>query len=176
MNKPVIFRFGVLLGLVSIASLLMTYMIDLTWMVSGWNSLISIVLVFAAMIMACLEDRRIQSGPYDYGRAVVTAACTGVIGSLIGIVFTGFLYNVIDPNLHIQVKEIMMTKMQTSLDSFGMDDAAAEKALEAFEQRDFKQDFRALGTAALLSLLMNLLFGLLVGIFVRRKPENPFEA
>jgi len=66
--------------------------------------------------------------------------------------------------------------MQSSLDSFGMDDAAAEKALEEFEQRDFKQDFRALGTAALLYLIMNLLFGLLVGIFVRRKPENPFEA
>ncbi|NBY30209.1 MAG: DUF4199 domain-containing protein [Sphingobacteriia bacterium] len=175
MNKPVIFQFGILLGLVSIASLLMTYMVNLTWMVSGWNSLISIVMVFAAMIMACLEDRRIQGGPYDYGRAVVTAACTGAVGSLIGIAFTGLLYNVID-NLHLQVKEIMMTKMQSSLDSFGMDDAAAEKALEAFEQRDFKQDFRALGTAALLSLLMNLLFGLLVGIFVRRKPENPFEA
>ena len=176
MNKPVIFRFGVLLGLVSIASLLMTYMIDLTWMVSRWYFLISIVMIFAAMIMACLEDRRIQGGPYDYGRAVVTAACTGFIGSLILIAFTGFLYNVIDPNLHIQVKEIMMTKMQTILDSPRIDDAAAEKALEEFEQRDFKQDFRALGTAALLYLIMNLLFGLLVGIFVRRKPENPFEA
>ncbi|MFM7587760.1 MAG: DUF4199 domain-containing protein [Bacteroidota bacterium] len=176
MNFLVIFRFGALLGMVSIASLLMTYMIDLTWMVSGWNSLIFIVLFFAAMIMACLEDRRIQGGPYDYGRAIVTAACTGVIGSLIGIAFSGFLYNVVDPNLHKQVKEIMMTKTQTFLDSSGMDDAAAEKALEAFEQRDFKQDFRALGTAALLSLFMNLLFGLLVGIFVRRKPDNPFEA
>ncbi|MFM7178928.1 MAG: hypothetical protein ACKOX5_05420, partial [Bacteroidota bacterium] len=41
MNFPVIFRFGALLGMVSIASLLMTYMIDLTWMVSGWNSLIT---------------------------------------------------------------------------------------------------------------------------------------
>jgi hypothetical protein len=162
--------------MVSIASLLMTYMIDLTWMVSGWYFLISNVMVFAAMIMACLEDRRIQGGSYDYGRAVVTAACTGVIGSLILIAFTGFLYNVIDPNLHIQVKEIMMTKTQTFLDSRGMDDADVEKAMEAFEQRDFKQDFRAMGTAALLYLIMNLLFGLLVGIFVRRKPENPFEA
>ena len=176
MNKPVIFQFGILLGLVSIASLLMTYMVNLTWMVSGWNSLISIVMVFAAMIMACLEDRRMLSGPYDYGRAVITAACTGAVGSLIGIAFTGLLYNVIDTDLHLQVKEIMVTKMQSSLDSFGMDDAAAEKALEAFEQREFKQDFRALGTAALLSLLMNFLFGLLVGIFVRRKPSNPFEA
>ncbi|MFM7288737.1 MAG: DUF4199 domain-containing protein, partial [Bacteroidota bacterium] len=144
MNFPVIFRFGALLGMVSIASLLMTYMIDLTWMVSGWNSLISIVLVFAAMIMACLEDRRIKGGSYDYGRAVVTAACTGVMGSLIGIAFFGFLFNVIDPNLHIQVKEIMMTKLHSSLDSFGLDDADVEKAMEAFEQRDFKQDFRAL--------------------------------
>jgi len=176
MNFPVIFRFGALLGMVSIASLLMTYMIDLTWMVSRWNLLISIVLFFAAMIMACLEDRRIQGGPYDYGRAVVTAASTGVIGSLILIAFTGFLYNVIDPNLHIQVKEIKMTKMQAFLDSRGMDDAAAEKVMETFEQRDFKQDFRALGTAAFLYLIMNLLFGLLVGIFVRRKPDNPFEA
>jgi len=176
MNFPVIFRFGALLGMVSIASLLMTYMIDLTWMVSRWNLLISIVLFFAAMIMACLEDRRIQGGPYDYGRAVVTAASTGVIGSLILIAFTGFLYNVIDPNLHIQVKEIKMTKMQAFLYLIGMDDAAAEKVMETFEQRDFKQDFRALGTAAFLYLIMNLLFGLLVGIFVRRKPDNPFEA
>jgi hypothetical protein len=176
MNFPVISRFGILLGMVNIASLLMAYMVDLTWMVSGWNSLISIVLVFAAMIMACLEDRQIQGKAYDYGRAVLTAAGTGVIGSLIGIAFTGILYNEIDPNLHIQVKEIMVTKMQDSLDSFGMDDAAAEKAMEAFDRRDFKQDFRALGTAALLSLLMNFLFALVVGIFVRRKPDNPFEA
>jgi hypothetical protein len=176
MNTSVIFRFGLLLGLVSIASLLMTYMIDLQWMVSGWNSLVSLVLLVAAMLMACFEDRRILVGEYPYGRAVITAAATGVVGSLIGIIFTGILYNVIDPDLHVQVKEIMMTKMQASLDSFGMDDAAAEKAMDAFQEREFKQDFRALGTAFLLSILMNFFFGLIVGIFVRRKPDNPFEA
>ena len=64
MNFPVISRFGILLGMVNIASLLMAYMVDLTWMVSGWNSLISIVLVFAAMIMACLEDRQSQGKVY----------------------------------------------------------------------------------------------------------------
>jgi hypothetical protein len=57
-----------------------------------------------------------------------------------------------------------------------MDDAAAEKAMDAFQEREFKQDFRALGTAFLLSILMNFFFGLIVGIFVRRKPDNPFEA
>jgi hypothetical protein len=176
MNIPVILRFGFLLGMVSIASLLMAYMIDLTWMVSGWNSLISIIMVFAAMVMACLEDRRTLEGRYDYGRAVVTAACTGVIGSWLGIAFTGILYNVIDTNLHIEVKEIMITKIQASLDSFGMDNAAADKAMAAFEERDFRQDFRALGTAAGLSVLMNLLFGIIAGIFMRRKPDSPFEA
>ncbi len=175
MNISIIFRFGLLLGMVSIASLLMAYMIDLTWMVSGWNSFFSIVMVFAAMIMACLEDRLSQGGSYDYGRAVVTAACTGLIGSLLGIIFIGILYNVIDINLHVLVKEIMIDKMQASLDTFGMDDAAADKAMEAFIKRDFRQDFRALATSALLSVVMNLLFGLVVGIFVRRKPDNPFE-
>ncbi|MBM3936110.1 MAG: DUF4199 domain-containing protein [Sphingomonadales bacterium] len=175
MNTSVILRFGLLLGMVNIASLLMAYMVDLTWMVSGWNSMISIILAFAAMFMACLEDRRVLGGSYEYGRAVMTAACTGVVGSLLGIAFTGILYNVIDPNLHVQVKEIMMIKLQSFLDFFGIDDVAAEKAVEAFEKRDFKQDFRALGTAALLSVVMNLLFGLIVGIFVRRKPDNPFE-
>jgi hypothetical protein len=106
----------------------------------------------------------------------VTAACTGVIGSWLGIAFTGILYNVIDPNLHIEVKEIMITKIQASLDSFGMDNAAADKAMAAFEERDFRQDFRALGTAAGLSVLMNLLFGIIAGIFMRRKPDSPFEA
>lgn len=126
--------------------------------------------------MACLEDRRGLGGYYDYGRAVLTAACTGIIGSLLGIAFTGFLYNVIDKDLHVEVKEIMIAKMQESLDSFGMDDEAAEKAMAAFEEREFKQDFRALGTAAGLSVLLNMLFGIIVGIFVRRKPDNPFEA
>lgn len=176
MNFPVILRFGLLLGLVSMASLLMAYMIDLTWMVSGWNSLISTIMLLGAMFLACREDRRDQAGEYAYGRAVVTAACTGVIGSLVGIAFTGILYNVIDRNLHVEVKEIMIIKMQESLDSLGVDDEAAEKAMASFEEREFKQDFRALGTAAALSVILNLFFAIIMGIFMRRKADNPFEA
>ena len=51
MNQAVVFRFGLLLGVVSILSMLIAYMVDLTWLVSGWNSMISIGLVFAAMFM-----------------------------------------------------------------------------------------------------------------------------
>ena len=71
MNQAVVFRFGLLLGVVSILSMLIAYMVDLTWLVSGWNSMISIGLVFAAMFMACVEDRKGFSGGYPYGRAVV---------------------------------------------------------------------------------------------------------
>ena len=173
MNQAVVFRFGILLGLVSILSMLLAYMIDLTWMVSGWNSLISIALVFAAMLMACIEDRKGFVGGYSYGRAVVQALMTGLVGSLLGVVFTGVLYNVVDPNLHERVKEIMVIKMEESFESFGMSEEDSAKAMESFEKRSFKQDFRSLGSAFLLSGLMNTFFALIVGLFVRRK-EDPF--
>jgi len=173
MNQAVVFRFGLLLGVVSILSMLIAYMVDLTWLVSGWNSMISIGLVFAAMFMACVEDRKGFSGGYPYGHAVVQGLLTGMVGSLLGIAFTGVLYNWVDPELHERVKEIMVVKMEESFESFGMSEEDSAKAMESFEKRSFQQDFRSLGSAFLLSGLMNTFFALIVGLFVRRK-EDPF--
>lgn len=173
MNKSIVLRFGLLLGLVSVLLMLLAYMINLNWLVSGWNSLISIAMLFLAMILSCVEDRKDFAQGYPYGRAVVQAFMTAVLGSLVGILFTAILYNVVDPELHLRVKEIMVVKMEESFESFGMDEDDAAKAMESFEKRSFKQDFRALGSAFLLSSLMNIFFALIVGLFVRRK-EDPF--
>ena len=175
MNYGIILRFGSLLGFFSSAAMLITYLVNLAWMVSGWNSLVSVALLLGAMALGCLEDRRFHEQQYAYGRAVVTALGIGVVGSLIGILFTGLLYNVIDQDLHVRVKELMATEMEESLGSFGMEDAEVDKAMEAFEARSFQQDWKALGTAFMLSVLMNFFFALVVGLFVRRRIRDPFS-
>ncbi len=168
-------KWGLYLGLAAVILSFGLYMIDVTLMVSGWVSLISYALIITFMILSARQERSERDGYLTYGQAVINSLGVSVIYTIITISFTGLLYNVIDPELPETLKTITIERMASTMESFGMAEADIDKAIEATEARDFKQDFRALATGALVLIAINFVIGLIVSIFTRKNPPM-FEA
>jgi hypothetical protein len=169
-EKPLV-KWGLFLGGVNVVYLLLLYIVDVSLLISFWNSAISLVLVVVFMVLGTREQRKLNDNALPYGEAVVTGIGIGVISSIVGVAFNAVLYNVIDPGLADTIKELTIENTASMMEKFGASDADIEKALEGMEARDFKQDFRSLVTALLISSIFSAVVALIVGAFVKRTPD-----
>jgi hypothetical protein len=169
-EKPMI-KWGLFLGGVNVLYILLLYIMDVSLLVSFWNSLVSLVLSVVFMILACREERTNNGGTLMYGNAVVLGIGVGVIASILGVAFNGILYNVIDPTLAETMKELTIEKTASMMEGFGASEADIEKALENMDTRAFEQNFRSMATALMVSALFSAFLALIVGAFMKRTPD-----
>lgn len=169
-EKPMI-KWGLFLGGVNVLYILLLYIIDVSLLVSYWNSLVSLALSVAFMVLACREERTNNGNTLMYGNAVVLGIGVGVIASILGVAFNGILYNVIDPTLAETMKELTIEKTASMMEGFGASEADIEKALENMDTRAFEQDFRSMATALMVSALFSAFLALIIGAFMKRTPD-----
>ncbi len=169
-EKPMV-KWGLFLGGVNVLYILLIYLIDVSLLVSFWNSLISLALTVVFMILAMREQRAQNGNALPYGNAVVVGIAVGVLSSLVGVGFNGLLYNVIDPSLAETMKELTIEKTASMMEGFGASEADIEKALENMDTRSFDQDFRSMVTALMVSAIFSAFLALIIGAFMKRTPD-----
>ncbi|MFN3528478.1 MAG: DUF4199 domain-containing protein [Bacteroidia bacterium] len=168
-EKPMM-KWGLFLGGVNVAYILVFYLIDVSLLISFWNTLISLVLLVTFMVLGCRDAREQNQGSLPYGSAVLTALVIGVVSTIVGVLFNSLLYNVIDPSLPETMKALSIEKTAGMLERFGASEESIEQALENMDQREFKQDFRSSVTAVLIASVFSGLIALIVGAFMKRNP------
>lgn len=177
-NKPMV-KWGLYLGGLNIIYLLVLYMIDISLIVSMWNSLISLVLIIVFMVLGTKEERKNNNEVLPYGHAVVTALVIGVIASIIGVIFNVVLYTVIDPSLPETLKAVTIEKTAASMEKWGVPESDIEEAIENLERKDFSQNLRSSLTALLISSIMTAIIALIVAAFVKKEApifEEEYDA
>lgn len=169
-ERPMI-KWGLFLGGVNVLYILLLYIIDVSLLVSFWNSLIALALTVVFMILAMREQRTQNANTLAYGNAVVVGIVVGVLSGVVGVSFNGLLYNVIDPTLAETMKELTIEKTAGIMEGFGASEADIEKALENMDSRSFEQDFRSMATALMVSAVFSAFVALIVGAFMKRTPD-----
>lgn len=169
-ERPVI-KWGLFLGGVNVLYILLLYIVDVSLLVSFWNSLIAFALTVVFMVLAMREQRNLNGNVLAYGNAVVLGIGVGVLSSIVGVAFNGILYNVIDPGLAETMKELTIEKTASMMEGFGASEADVEKALENMDTRSFEQDFRSMATALMVSAIFSAFVALIVGAFMKRNPD-----
>jgi|GEM_PF-2964937 len=69
-EKPMV-KWGLYLGGLNVAYILVLYLIDVSLLISFWNSAISLVLLVAFMVLAMKEQRRNNNEALSYGNGVM---------------------------------------------------------------------------------------------------------
>ncbi len=169
-ERPLV-KWGLFLGGVNVVYILLLYIIDVSLLVSFWNSLISLAITVGFMVLAMREQRAANGGVLAYGNAVVLGIGVGVISSIIGVGFNGILYNIIDPGLAETMKELTVEKTASMMEGFGASEADIEKALENMDARNFEQNFRSMATALMVSAVFSAFVALIVGAFLKKNPD-----
>jgi hypothetical protein len=167
-EKPMV-KWGLYLGGLNVAYILVLYLIDVSLLISFWNSAISLTLLIVFMVLAMKEQRRNNNEALSYGNVVVIGIAVGIISSLIGVIFNGLLYNYIDPTLPETIRELTLEKTLGMMESMGASEETIEQAMGNMDERQFQQDLRASFTALLISSLFSAFVALIVAAFVKKE-------
>lgn len=170
--QAVILPYGVYLGIASILISVLVYVIDLELYSKWYLTLINFIIVLAIGIMAVKKAKSLDTDPYFSFKTAFSAFFIPVmLGSLISIIFTGILFNFIDPEAAVYVQEITMEASRQMMESFGAQPAQIEEALAQQEGNNpFSWKNLAMGFA--FTIVLYGILSLIIALIFREKDPN----
>ncbi len=168
---------GLIWGAVNIVLFLVTWYVAPTLMSSYWYAGISFLIGLALAIFFCIDMRNKVGGYWTFGEALWPIFVTFVFAMGLVFVFNILFGKYIDTTYPEQMKEMVITKSEATMKSFGLSDEEAAKALEKTHENlekqftpTFSEAVMGFGIAAIMYFIGAVIFAL---IFRRNNP-NPF--
>ena len=128
-----VMKFSLILGLVGVFISLILYLIDFSWVISGWTSLIMLTINIGVTVYAGNRWKKMSQGYLSFKDGFVTVFA---IFAMAGIIKTGYeitLYNVIDPELPAILEEMSKDTTYDLLTSFGVEEEEIDKQIKQLD-------------------------------------------
>lgn len=168
---------GLIWGAINIVLFLVTWYVAPDLMSSYWYAGISILIGIALAIFFCIDMRKKVGGYWTFGEALWPIFVTFVLAMGVVFVFNILFGKYIDTTYPETMKEMVMTKSEATMKSFGLSGEEAAKALEKTRGNlnqqftpTFSQAVMGFGISAIMYFIGAVIFAL---IFKRNNP-NPF--
>ncbi len=162
-------KWGLYLGLASVALTLGCYIIDIALLAKWWLGLTILFATVAVMVLGALARRKQLGGYISFGESVVSMMTVVAIYAFISFVFSYVLYNFIDPSLPQTVKQVTLDETQKMFESMGVDEATMEQGLQNIEQQDFSQTIGKTLQGFGIALIVGLFFSLICSLFIKKE-------
>ena len=161
-------NYGLYLGLILSAFTIVAYSINIELLVNFWLVLLLLpLLVILFGIISSIKSRSALGGFISFKQAFSSYFITVAIGVIISTLVTVILFNFIDPDAAITLKEIGLEKSRSFMESMGAPSSEIDKALATANEQD------TLGfKAQALSLAQGLVFYAVIGLIVKKKDPN----
>ncbi len=162
-NKSV--YYGLLYGGASIAIYLVLWLVNPRLIMDmGIGTALSFGLPIVFMYLSIKATRDQQEGLISFGEAIKSSFITYVIGSLMGIIFTYILYNMIDPSLLELQKEVAVETAEKMMSMLGQDN---EEMLEEMREEMAEQSDQLGMGQLMMGWFISLLFpGLMLSLIM----------
>lgn len=170
--QAVILPYGIYLGIASILISVLVYVMDLELFTKWYVTLINFVIVLVIGIMAVKKAKALNTDPYFSFRTAFSAFFIPVIlGSLISIIFTGILFNYIDPEAAQHVQEMTLEASRKLMESFGAPPAQIDEAMaQQAGNNPFSWKNLAMGFA--FTIVLYAILSLVIALIFREKDPN----
>jgi hypothetical protein len=157
-------KFGLILGIVSIAINLLQTLIGRNPMEGGWiQNLINIVLTVTTIVFAHKSFKENGDGYMTYGQGFGISVITVLVSLIVGGLYTYLYLTVIDPSAF----EAIFEKVASDMEAKGQSEDAIEMAVGM--TRNFFWAFFIVG-----ALFWGCILGLIVSIFTQKKAPEQF--
>jgi hypothetical protein len=164
-------NYGLYLGGSLALITIIMYVINIELMVNFWiNLLLLPLLIIGFGVFSTAKSKGINEGFLNFKEAFSSYFITIAIGILISSLLSIILFNFIDPDSAIQLKELAIEKSINMMEGFGAPPEAIAKQVEAMES----QDSFSIGTQlwqVAQSLIFFAVIGLIVGAIMKK--SNP---
>ena len=122
-------KFGIILGIVSVVCVILSYVIDLTFMVSFKFLGLMMIVGLGLVIYAGINYRNEIGGYIPYGKAFIHGIAVLAISGLISTIFNIVLYSVIDPELPQKMVDAIIQNTEEMMQKFGAPEESIEQSV-----------------------------------------------
>ena len=167
-------RNGAVLGGITIALVIIIYVIDFTLLVTFKFLGLSIVIGLGMVIYAGINYRNEIGGYLTYGKAFMHGALLLAVSGIIGTLFNIVLYTVVDPELGQKMTDALILNTEEMMAGFGAPQATIDQAIGGM-RTEMPDQFKLGGLlyGYVKFLIWYAVIALLTALFVRK--NEPVE-
>ena len=171
-TKSSAINYGLYLGGGLALITILCYALKIELLVNLWLVLLILpVIMIIVGAISIVKSRSMQAGFISFKEAFSSYFITVAIAIIINTVIGYILFNFIDPDAAIQLKQLAIEKTESMMRGMGapLDDIA--KQVEAIENEDSTSIVAQLKSMAQ-SLIFFAVIGLIVALIMKRNPES----
>lgn len=157
-------------GLLSLLTVLV-YAVNLDLMTNTWYGISLLILIVVFGIISIAKGKGIQEGFISFKQSFTAYFLTVLIGLVISTIVSYIIFNIVDPDAAIILKEKTIEATISFMEGFG---APAETIAEAVEKIENDNQFSI--SNIMMSLAMQMVMfsivGLIVAAIMKKNPET----
>ena len=164
-------KYGLYLGLISVAFSAAVFAIDHRMLQDSWLSIIPTIVTVAILIIAGRDLRAQQGGYLPFKEAFWSSFVIYMIGAVISTIYLMLQYNVFAPEVAEALREEGVNQTARLMEGMGADDQTIDQAIAEAENTNpfgFSGQLLLLGGQAILGAIVAAIIG---AIIKKNKPE-----
>jgi len=161
--------YGIILGVISVLTTTLIYVIDLELFVNMWVGIIAIVINIIVGVILVSKTKKQLNNVISFKEAFTVYFIAAALGGLISIIFYYLLFNVIDPGAKATVQELTIKMTVGMMEKFGAPAESINTTVEELQKTD-NYSLGSLVKGYFFGLIMNAVFGLILALIFKSKP------
>lgn len=173
--KDYILKNGLILGSISIILLLASYAIGVDFFLNDTWSIIKAILPYVVLIFLVIEYKKLVGGYISYKETFTVTLGITVAGAFLSTFFSILLFNFIDPDFAVQLKDFTVEKLAIQLDQLPESNPMYSVMETLIEQTQEENIYSISNQASALfySLFFHIIISAIVAAFIKK--DKPIE-
>ncbi|NDG51514.1 MAG: DUF4199 domain-containing protein [Flavobacteriia bacterium] len=173
--KDYILKNGLILGSISIILLVASYAIGVDFFLNDTWSIVKGILPYIVLIFLVIAYKKFAGGYISFKETFTVTLGITVAGAFLSTFFSILLFNFIDPDFAVQLKDFTVEKLAVQLDQLPESNpmySVMETLIEQTQEEDI-YSISNQASALFYSLFFHILFSAIIAAFIKK--DKPIE-
>lgn len=165
-------NYGLYLGGILAAVTILGYAVSLELLTKWWLGILLLILIIVFGIISASKSKKIQEGFIEFKDAFSSYFITVAVGIIISMIINILIFNFIDPEAAILLKEKTIESSLEVMRSFGAPEEAIANSLEQMEAQKNQYAIGPQLQSSAIFLIIQAIIGLIVALIIKRPRQN----
>ncbi|AXO79799.1 DUF4199 domain-containing protein [Olleya aquimaris] len=170
--KSIATNFGIYLGVILSSVTVIAYATNLELLTQAWLGISLFVAIIVFGIIAVSKSKSALGGYISFKEAFTAYFITVMIGILINAVISVIIFNFIDPEAAVTLKELVIEKSIEMMRNFNTPEDALADALNQMENSPSQFAISSMVQSVIIQLIIYSVIGLIISLIMKKNNED----
>jgi len=170
--KSIATNFGIYLGVILSSVTVIAYATNLELLTQTWLGISLFIAIVVFGIIAVSKSKSALGGYISFKEAFTAYFITVMIGILINAVISVIIFNFIDPEAAVTLKELVIEKSIEMMRNFNTPEDALADALTQMENSPSQFAISSMVQSVIIQLIIYSVIGLIISLIMKKNNED----